>query len=104
MDFFLYLFEGGVAGVPLTLVFLQMKIFKLSPKAVACCLLPSLMVSVFFWLQIKNTHLIIRQSAAYVASYAWIIAEHVLIKRQKAADKIIDRGDETSNEGSNSRC
>ena len=96
MDFFLYTFERaayfGVASVPLILVFLQLKIFKLSPKSIAICLLLNLLVSSFFWLKLKDGYVALYQSVPYISSFIWIWADGVLIKRRensKSAKEVV---------------
>lgn len=87
MDFFLYILERvigfGVASVPLILVFLLLKVFKLSPKSVTICLLLNLLVSVFFWLKLKDIHIFLYQSVPYVSCFIWIWADGVLRKRRE---------------------
>ena len=86
MDFFLYIFERavyfGVASVPLILVFLQLKIFKLPLKFTASYLLLNLLVSIFFWLKLKDIHVSLYQSIPYIFSFVWIWVENVLRKRR----------------------
>ena len=87
MDFFLYALERvggfGVASVPLILVFLLLKVFNLSPKSIAICLLLNMLVSVFFWLKLKDVHIALYQSAPYVSGFIWIWADGVLRKRRE---------------------
>lgn len=86
MDLFLYMFERivyfGVASVPLVLVFLQLKIFKLPLKSIASCLLINLLVSLFFWLKLKDVQIALYQSIPYISSFIWIWTESVLRKRR----------------------
>ena len=85
MDFFSYVLERavyfGIASVPLILTFLQLKVFKLSFKSIASCLVLNLLVSGFFWLKLKDIHIVLYQSVPYVVSFLWIWAESVLRKR-----------------------
>ena len=87
MDFFLYMLEHAidfvVASVPLILTFLLLKVFNLSPKSIAICLLLNLLVSVFFWLKLKDIYIVLYQSVPYVSSFIWIWANDVLRKRQE---------------------
>ena len=87
MDFFLYTLERvigfGVASVPLILVFLLLKVFNLSPKSVTICLLLNLLVSVFFWLKLKDIHISLYQSVPYVSCFIWILEDGVLRKRRE---------------------
>ena len=87
MSFFLYVLEGavdfGVASVPLILVFLLLKVFNLLPKSTAICLLLSLLVSVFFWLKLKDVCIALYQGVPYISSFIWIWADAVLRKRQE---------------------
>ena len=88
MDFFLYIIEHAVdwsvASVPLILVFLQLKIFRLPLKSIASCLSLNLLVSVFFWLKLKDVHVALYQSIPYISSFIWIWAENVLRKRHES--------------------
>lgn len=96
MEFVLYILEHsvcyGVASIPLILVFLQLKIFKLPPKSIVTCLFLNLLVSIFFWLKLKDAHIALYQGMAYFSSFAWILAEWVLIK---IGDKNKSRNDLT---------
>lgn len=87
MDFFLYTLEHivgfGVASVPLILVFLLLKVFKLLPKYTAICLVLNLLVSIFFWLKLKDAYIALYQSIPYVSSFIWIWADDVLRKRRE---------------------
>ena len=87
MDFFFYTFEHainfGVASVPLILAFLLLKVFNLSPKSIIICILLNLMISVFFWLKLKDVHVALYQSIPYVLSLIWMWAESVLRKREE---------------------
>lgn len=87
MDFFLYILEHavgfGVASVPLILVFLLLKVFKLSPKSIMICLLLNLAVSIFFWFKLKDAGIALYQSIPYVSGFIWILADEVLRKRRE---------------------
>lgn len=87
MDFFLYTFERavnfGIASVPLILVFLLLKIFKLPRKSIASCLLLNLLVSSFFWLKLKDVHIALYQGVPYISSFIWIWADGILAKRKE---------------------
>ena len=87
MDFFLYALERvagfAVASVPLILVFLLLKIFNLSPKSIMICLLLNLLVSVFFWLKLKDIHTALYQSVPYISSFIWMWANGVSRKRRE---------------------
>ena len=90
MDLFLYTFERGVcwvvASVPLILVFLQLKVFKLPVKVIASCLFLNLLTSVFFWLKLKDVYSALYQSVPYISSFIWLWAENVLRKRHERTD------------------
>ena len=87
MDFFLYTFEHvinfGVASVPLILTFLLLKVFNSPPKSITVCLLLNLLVSVFFWLKLKDINIALYQSVPYVSSFIWIWADGVLRKSRE---------------------
>ena len=85
MDFLLYILEHsvefGIASVPLILVFLMLKIFKLPPKNIAICLLLNMSVSIFFWVKLKDVYIALYQSVPYISAFIWIWAENELRKR-----------------------
>ena len=86
MDFFLYTFEQainfGVSSIPLVLVFLQLRLYKLPFKAVIINLLLNLLLNIFFWLKLKDGTIILYQSIPYISSFIWIYCESVLKTRQ----------------------
>ena len=87
MDFFSYMFkhtvEANIASVPLLITFLLLKIFKLPPKPIAICLTLNLLVSIFFWVKLKDIYIILNHGASYFSSFIWVWGENVLIKRQE---------------------
>ena len=86
MDFFVYMVERGaymvVASIPLILTFVQLKVFKLSSKAAASCLLLTFILSLFFWLKLRELTLALYQAVPYLSSFVWIWAENVWQKRR----------------------
>lgn len=85
MELFLSILEHavyfGVASVPLLLVFLLLIAFKLPPRSVITCLFLNLLVSIFFWIKLNDAHTALYQGLAYLASFAWVLAEWMLKKR-----------------------
>lgn len=91
MDFFLYRLESTIcfviASIPLIIAFVLMKLFKQPPKVVACSLALYLPAYIFFWVQLKDLHLVLYQGVPYLSSFIWIWAEHILTKRDKKSTK-----------------
>ena len=87
MDFFLYIFEDTVefmiASVPLFLVFLMLKAFKMPAEYVAVCLMLNLLVSIFFWVKLKDVYIALYQSVPYISGSICIWAENVLRKKRE---------------------
>ena len=88
MDWFLYSFENianfCVASIPLVLVALLLKFSKLSPKLIGICISLNLLVSVFFWLKLRDFYVALYQSVPYVSSFIWVWANGFLRKRRKS--------------------
>jgi len=72
-----------IASVPLILVLLQLKVFKQPVKTAAVCITLNLLVSIFFWFQLKRVSLILYQAFPYLSAYIWLWCEYILEKRKK---------------------
>lgn len=81
MDLFLYLFNNAisfaVASVPLMLVFLLIKVFKLPHKIILSCLLSCLVISVFFWTKLSDIGVALYQGVPYLSSFMWVWADRI---------------------------
>lgn len=86
MEFIIYMIKGSfyflIASMPLILVFIQLKCFKIQLKATTYCLLLNVIISIFFWTKLKDINLAIYQSIPYVCSFLWLWAESVLQKKE----------------------
>ena len=87
MDLLFYLFENAinffVASIPLIIYFLGSKVFKLTPKVIMIFLFINLIMSIFFWVKLKDIYLAIYQGIPYIVGYICLWSEHILIKRRK---------------------
>ena len=87
MDLIIYIFEHiiefWIASVPLIFVFLFSKFFKLSYKRILVCLLLNMLVSVFFWIKLRDVQIVLYQGIPYVLSFIIVWAESVFEKRNK---------------------
>lgn len=88
MELALYLLEGSInfiiATVPLIILFLQKKVFKLEIKVIGSCLVLNLLVSIFFWVKLKDINLMLYQSVPYILSFTYILAEYLFQKRKES--------------------
>ncbi len=86
MNFFFFVFQRSVlffvAIIPLIMAFLLLKTYKLSPKATAIILFITLLLSVFFWIKLKDISLVVYQGVPYLSSFIVVWAENVLIKKR----------------------
>lgn len=86
MDIIRYWFEGtvdsAVASVPLIIVFLLLKRYKLPAKKTVPFLILNILVSIYFWLKIGDVFLALYQCVSYISGFIWLWAENVLEKRQ----------------------
>ena len=86
MDLLFYLFENAinffVASIPLIIYFLGSKLFKLTPKVIMIFLIINLIMSIYFWIKLKDIYLAIYQCIPYLLSYICLCLEHILIKRK----------------------
>ena len=82
MDLLRYLVEGKIdfiiASIPLVIVFLQLKVFRHSIKETAICLSLNLMVSIYFWIKLKESNIALYQIIAYASGYIWLVSEGIL--------------------------
>lgn len=87
MDFLNFYFEHvinfSIASIPMVLVYLQTKVFKLKSKVTIVTLLLTLLLSIFFWIQLKDWTLVIYQGIAYVCAFIWTWAEGKLQKQKE---------------------
>ena len=87
MDFLIFYFEHAInftiASIPMILVYLQIKVFKLESKVTIVTLLLILLLSIFFWIQLKDWILVIYQGIAYVCAFVWTWAEGKLQKQKE---------------------
>ena len=79
---FIHIFENIVAWVPLIMVFVLLKKFKLSANKTILCLILNLLVNVYFWLRLEDFYIVLNHGVSYIASFLWLWAENVLEKRQ----------------------
>ena len=84
---FTHTLEFCVASVPLILVFLLLKVFRVSPQLTAIVVILNLIVSIFFWAKLRDLQVALYQSVPYISSFIWIWAEGVLAKRRRAECK-----------------
>ena len=82
--------KSFITSVPLLVTFLLLKIFKLPPKPIAICLTLNLLVSIFFWVKLKDIYIILNHGASYFSSFIWVWVENVLIKRQEKNESTKD--------------
>ena len=86
MDIIIYWLEDtvefAVASVPLIIVFLLLKVFKLPSKKILPCIILNLIVSIYFWLKLKDIYLALYQCFPYISAFIWLWAENVLEKRR----------------------
>lgn len=86
MDFIVFILEHiinfGVASIPLIIVYLQLKIFKGAPKVATYLLTLNLLLSIFFWLKLKDISLVLYQVIPYVSSFIWVWCESLMKKRE----------------------
>lgn len=71
-----------VASIPLIIVYLQLKIFKLGIKKIAVCLSLMLVGSIYLWVNVRNLNLILYQIVPYISCYIWLGAENYLIRKK----------------------
>lgn len=87
MDFLYYMFEHAwnftIASIPLVLVFLQLIIFKLPFKAIVICLLLNALMSIFFWVKLKDIELILYQIVPYVLTIIWLFSYYIVTIKNK---------------------
>ena len=87
MDLLRYLIEGRVdfiiASTPLVIVLLQLKVFKHSIKGTAICLSLNLLVSIYFWVNLRNLNLALYQVVPYVLSYILLVCESILKNKKE---------------------
>ena len=98
MDLLLFISERSInffiSCIPLIIVFLQLKIFKLTPKITLIFLLLNLLLSIFFWIKLQDGIIAIYQSVSYVFSFICVWAENILRKKLKVATKAEDENAE----------
>ena len=86
MDLLFYLFENAinffVASIPLIIYFLGSKLFKLTPKVIMIFLIINLIMSIYFWIKLKDIYLAIYQCIPYLLSYICLFAVYILVKRK----------------------
>lgn len=87
MDLLRYLIEGSVdfiiASTPLVIVLLQLKVFKHSIKGTVICLSLNLLVSIYFWVNLRNLNLALYQVVPYVLSYILLVCESILKNKKE---------------------
>ena len=87
MDLLRYLIEGKIdfiiASTPLVIVFLQLKVFKHSIKGTVICLSLNLLVSIYFWVNLRNLNLALYQVVPYVLSYILLVCESILKNKKE---------------------
>ena len=87
MDLLRYLIEGRVdfiiASTPLVIVLLQLKVFKHSIKGTVICLSLNLLVSIYFWVNLRNLNLALYQVVPYVLSYILLVCESILKNKKE---------------------
>ncbi len=87
MDLLRYLIEGKIdfiiASTPLVIVLLQLKVFKHSIKETVICLSLNLFVSIYFWINLRNSDLVLYQIVPYVSSYIWLASESILKNKKE---------------------
>lgn len=92
MDFFKFYFEHAInfsiASIPMILVYFQIKFFKLESKVTIVSLLLTLLLSIFFWVQLKDWMMVIYQGIAYACAFIWAWAEGKL-QQQKKKEEIV---------------
>ena len=79
MDLFLYIWDHGylfaVSSIPILTVYFLIKVFKLTSKTSVFVLCMMLIQSIFFWLKLKETWLIIYQCCAYISAFIILVCE-----------------------------
>lgn len=86
MDLIFYFLEHSVCALPFITIYLQLKIFKINPKVTAYLSFLYLLMSIFFWVKIKDVYLTVYQSLAYTMGFILIWAENVLNKKQEDSE------------------
>ncbi|MBO5196740.1 MAG: hypothetical protein J6C03_06570, partial [Clostridia bacterium] len=71
---------------PLVIVFVQLKILKLTPKMIGICLLLNIIVSVYFWIRIMDVKIALYQAIPYISSFIWLGCERILEEKAKKED------------------
>lgn len=96
MDVFItglmHMYENIVAWVPLIMVFVLLKRFKLTVQKTMVCLILTLLVNAYFWLKAEEFYTVLNQGVSYLAAFLWLWAENVLEKRQadnKNSDELL---------------
>ena len=99
--------SNAVACIPLFLVYLYLKVFKISPKASSLLLLLHLISSVFLWFKLKDVAVIANQGTSYLAAFLWLGTEHISKKisenPEKNKDEQMGNGDTPNRDESDSR-
>lgn len=72
-----------VASIPIVLCFLCLKKYKISHKSTAILLLFVLLVSVYFWVLVKDISIIIYQGIPYIISFVFLYIEFLIIQKSK---------------------
>lgn len=90
MDLLNYFLEHainfGIASIPLVITYLQLKVYKGEIKATYTLLILCLLLSAYFWMEVKDVVLVIYQGIPYVSAFLWTWGESVLQKRKMEND------------------
>lgn len=83
----------GISSIPLVIVFLHLKVFKLQPKETSIVVGLLLLGSMFFWFKVKDLFLTLYQCVPYFSSFIWLWSEHIVLKRQEDSNSTNDSSD-----------
>ena len=92
MDILIFYFEHAInftiASIPIILVYLHIKVFKLESKVTVVSLLLSLILSIFFWIKLQDCFLVMYQGIAYACAFIWVWAEGKLQQQKKKEENV----------------
>jgi hypothetical protein len=76
MDLVFFIFNHTinfiVATIPLIIIYIQLRVFKLSPKKVTVCLILTLIISVYFWIRLGDFYLALYQLIPYILGFIYL--------------------------------